>query len=325
MEATAEFPDHIRAGVEAAGRVELPDGPIDNVVVVGMGGSSIGGALAAALLEHEAEVPIQVVRDHTVPGFVGEGTLVVATSYSGGTQETLDAVQDAVHRDARLVAITTGGKLGYLAEQRKAPMVTVPTGYQPRAATGWLLSTNYTILSRALGVGDPDGLARAAKRLEGMIGDLADPDGRAAFIAESLDDGTVGVVGHDVLGVVARRWAGEINENAKRLAFHAVMPEMAHNQIIGWDGQAGNATLVLVRREDESNVEAARMSFLAERADNADGPVVQCRLGGDRVEQVLEGILVGDYVSLHLARVQGIDPEPVETIEQLKGRLRSWR
>lgn len=324
MDAAAKFPAHLQEGTEKARQVEVPEGPFSSAVVIGMGGSSIGGALAVSLLRREAEIPITVVRDHTIPGSVDDETLVVATSYSGQTHETLDAVQDAVHRGASLAAITTGGRLGYLAEEADAPAVMAPTGFQPRAALGFLFSANYTLLSRALGVGDPERIERAAKRLEPKLDDLADPDGPIGFMAGQLDDGTVGVVGHDVLGVVARRVAGQLNENAKRLAFHETMPEMCHNQIIGWNGNAGNATLILVRRDDESNLEGARMSFLSECADDSGCPVVDIRVHGETMDQALEGCLVGDHLSLHLARMEGTDPEPVDTIDQLKSRIRGW-
>lgn len=324
IEAAAEFPQHLRDGLGATAKLNLPDGPFSAVALIGMGGSSIGGALAGALLEARAQVPISLVRDHTLPGFVDDQTLVIATSYSGGTAETLDATQDALHRGASVVAVTTGGRLGYMAEQAGAAAVPVPSGYQPRAALGWLFAANYGILCRSLDVGSTEAVLSAADALEAKVDGWADPDGPAAYMASQMDDGTVGVVGHDLLGMVARRWAAQLNENAKRLAFHETLPEAAHNQVVGWLGKAGNATLMLLRRSSEAPYEAARMSYLADQADNSDGPVVQARVGGGRIQEVLEAVLLGDYVSLHLARMEGVDPEPVDAIQGLKRKLRDF-
>lgn len=321
MEAARELPDQLRKGTQAAEAVAAPVGPFNAAVVVGMGGSSIGGALAARLIEGQAQVPLTVVRDHTLPGFVDEATLVVATSYSGSTAETLDATRHALDAGASLAAVTTGGELGPLVESAGGPVVEVPTGYQPRAAVGWLLAANHTLLSRALEIGSTGALAQAAKRLSETLPDIAEEGGPADALAEGIGDGPVGVVGHDLLGAVARRWAAELAENAKRLAFHAELPEMAHNQVVGWDGEPGDATLITLRRDQEAPLEAARLSFLAERAEQAGATVLEAELSGDGIDAVLEAVLLGDLVSLHLARREGIDPEPVDVIDALKDRL----
>ncbi|PSG98414.1 hypothetical protein BRD56_00295 [Thermoplasmatales archaeon SW_10_69_26] len=321
MTATREMPDHVEAAVSAAEAADLPTGPHTSVVVCGMGGSSFGGALAAALLEDRVDVPIHVLRDHEPPGFVDEDTLVVATSYSGDTAETVDAARACADRGADLVAITTGGELGDVADEVGAATVSVPAGYQPRAAVGWLWGANHAALSRILGVDDLDRVRSTAQRLSDKVDELAREGGRADEIAGQLGDGPVGVVGHDVFGVVARRWAGEVAENGKRLGFHATLPEAAHNQIVGWDGDPGDATLVVVGREDEEPLERARTRFFAERASDAGAPVVEARVEGSDIGAALEAILLGDLVSLHLARREGTDPEPVSVIDALKARL----
>jgi glucose/mannose-6-phosphate isomerase len=321
MEATREMPDHVEAAVDAVEAASLPSGPYSAVVLCGMGGSSFGGALAAALLERRVEVPLHVLRDHEPPGFVDEDTLVVATSYSGNTQETVDAARACHERGADLVTVTTGGKLGELAADAGAPLVEPPSGYEPRAVVGWLWGTNHAILARILDVDDLGAMRTAADRLRRDVDDLAAEGGRADEIAAGLGGGPVGVVGHDVFGVVARRWAGELAENGKRLAFQATLPEAAHNQIVGWDGEPGDATLVVVGREDEDPLEGARTRFLAERAQAAGADVLEARTSGPDLEAVLSSILLGDLVSLHLARREDTDPEPVSVIDALKKRL----
>lgn len=321
MDAVRELPAHVLDALDAVGDVSVPSGPFSSCTVIGMGGSSIGGALAARLLAEDAEVPIVVTRDHALPGFVDEDTLVVATSYSGTTAETLDATREAARRGASLLGVTTGGKLATIVEEAGGSTVAPPVGYEPRAAVGWLLSANYAFLSRALGVGEGEALRSAAKRVEDRLDDVVGEGGPADDIAGRLGDGPVGVVGHDVMGSVARRWAGELSENAKRLAFHAELPEMAHNQLVGWDGVPGDATLLTLRREEEAPLEEARFAFLAERARDAGATIVQARVPGEGALGLLASILLGDAISLHLARREGIDPEPVDVITALKERL----
>lgn len=318
--AARAFPQHLRDGASAAEAAPLPDGEPDAILFCGMGGSAIGGTLTAQLLAGAASVPLVVCRDHHVPGFVDEGTVVIATSYSGNTQETLDAVREALDRGARLAAITTGGKLKALAEVAGAPVVPAPEGFQPRAALGYLFGANLTLASRILD--EPHGgLAEVASHLEGELARLTGDEGTAAAIAADIGEGPVGVVAHDALGVVAERWAGQINENAKRVAFHATLPEMAHNQLVGWAGEPAGASLVLLRREREGKLESVRFDHLAERAAKAGARVLEVRLDGDGLGQVLQGVLVGDLVSLYMARAAGLDPEPVEVITELKRRF----
>jgi glucose/mannose-6-phosphate isomerase len=321
LEAARELPDHVRSAVDAVEATELPDTDPGAIVLCGMGGSSFGGALAADLLADRAPVPLHVLRDHEPPGFVDEDTLAIATSYSGNTRETIDAARAAHEAGADLLAVTTGGELGDLADEIGAPVVRPPTGYHPRAAVGWLWGANHALVSRVLGLDEIDELGSVAQTLEDEIDPWTEEGGRADELAGQLGEGPIGVVGHDVFGTVARRWAGEMAENAKRLGFHAELPEAAHNQNVGWDGQPGNATLVVVGREDEDALEGARTRFLAERARKAGATVVEARLQGSRLEATLKAIALGDLVSLHLARREGTDPEPVTVIDALKARL----
>lgn len=321
FEASCQLPQHVLEALDAVEDVSLGATTPSTCAVAGMGGSSIGGALAARQLERQAPSPIAVVRDHEVPGFVDEDTFVVATSYSGSTQETIDAARDAVDRGARIAAVTTGGELGELVREAGGPVVEPPSGYEPRAAVGWLFAANYALLADALDVGAPDELAAAAKRLEDRLDALVDQGGVADELAAGLGEGAVGVVGHGVMGTVARRWAAELSENAERLAFHSVLPEAAHNQIVGWAGTPGDATLVVLRRAGETPAARTRLDVLTRRAAAAGATVLDAQVDGSGLAGLLEGVLLGDLVSLHLARREDVDPEPVEAIDALKAAL----
>lgn len=321
LEATQQLPDHVLEAVDAVEAESVPEGAFSSVVVCGMGGSSIGGALAAGHLERRIDVPIHVLRDHEPPAFVDENTLVVATSYSGNTDETLDAAKASLEMGASLVSITTGGELGRIVDEKGLPWIQPPSGYEPRAAVGWLWAANQATLAQAFGTGGLDRLRSTARALGERVDPMAREGGRADRIAQRLGNGPVGVVGHDLFGVVARRWAGELSENAKRLAFHARLPEAAHNQIVGWTGDPAGACLVVLGREDEQGREAVRTRFLAKRARKAGADVEEVRIGATGLEATMEAVLLGDLVSLHLARREGVDPEPVSVIDDLKDRL----
>lgn len=321
LEAARELPSQVRSAVSAVDRAMSAGTPFHHAAVIGMGGSSIGGALAARLLERKAPIPLTVIREDAVPGFVGEDTFVVATSYSGTTTETLDATRAAANRGATLAAVTTGGQLGPIVEATGGTVIEVPEGYQPRAAVGWLLGANFALLDTAMQLDRSGSLRTAAKQLEDRVDTLAEDGGTADRLAGQLGEGPIGVVGHGTMGAVARRWAAELSENAKRLAFHAELPEMAHNQIVGWDGHPGDATLVTLRGDQETPLEDARLTFLAERAQAAGATVIEAPVRGAGLAATLEAILLGDLVSLHLARREGIDPEPVDVIDALKERL----
>ncbi len=321
MDAARELPEHVLDAVRAVDRALSTGTPFHHAAVIGMGGSSIGGALAARLLERKAPIPLSVIREHSLPGFVDEDTFVVATSYSGNTAETLDATRAALKRGATLAAVTTGGELAPMVEDADGTVIEVPEGYQPRAAVGWLLGANFALLDTAMELDRSGSLRTAAKQLTDRVDTLAEEGATADALAGQLGEGPIGVVGHGTMGAVARRWAAELSENAERLAFHAELPEMAHNQIVGWDGHPGDATLVTLRGDQETPLEEARLSFLAERAQAAGATVVEAPVRGAGLAATLEAVLLGDLVSLHLARREGIDPEPVDVIDALKERL----
>jgi len=318
LEAARELPQHVLEALEAVDDAPSLDVDPSSVAVVGMGGSSIGGALGACALRGETRLPVAVVREHTLPGYLDENALVIATSYSGTTAETVDATRDAIERGADVVAVTTGGDLGPLVRDAGGLVVEPPEGYHPRAAIGWLFAANYALLGDALGMGETGELRAAAKRLEDRVETI---EGVADEIASGLGDGPVGVVAHDVMGMVARRWAAELSENADRLAFHSTLPETAHNQIVGWAGTPGDATLIALRRGEETDRARTRLNVLTERAAGAGATVLEAQVDGAGLDGLVEGVLLGDLVSLHLARREDVDPEPVEAIDALKDAL----
>jgi glucose/mannose-6-phosphate isomerase len=327
------FPDHLREGWtrgEAAEAFGLDAGDVSGVVVCGMGGSAIGADLVRALVEPTSPVPVQVVRGYDLPAWAGERALVVASSYSGGTEETLSAFGQARQRGARVVVVTSGGEIGERARADGLDTVEIPGGLQPRAALGYSLGVLLR-LARAAGLHDlpddvvEDALAAAratADRLGG--GDRANP---AVEIAKSFDTHLPVIYsGVGLLEPVAMRWRTQVHENAKHPAFGNVFPELDHNEIMAYEAGPVDllrrlSVVVLRDRDDHPQVQR-RFEITRELVAGRVEAWREVETAGDsRLARLLSLVQLGDWASYWLAARKGVDPTPVETIQNLKKAL----
>ncbi len=304
---------------------ERPDG----VVVCGMGGSAIGGDFVGACLGG-LPVPFQVVRGYELPAWVSERSLVLAVSYSGNTEETLACVERALARGCRPVCVASGGRLAELSARHELPLVAVPAGLQPRAAIGFLATPIGAALEVAgLAPGFDEQVAEAIE----IIGELrtelapevADDDNEAKKVARRLVNCLPVVYGAGVTTPAARRWKGELNENAKTPAFFNELPELDHNELAGWatnPGVAGRVVLVLL--DDPAGDERLRRRLALTAAavrPQVAGVVRVVARGVLPLARLLSSAYVGDFASLYLAVLYGVDPGPVTVLEGLKARL----
>jgi glucose/mannose-6-phosphate isomerase len=328
----AELPTQCRHAWDAVMEMELPEemGPIRNVMILGIGGSAIGGDLLRTLVEPECPVPIAVNRDYTLPAFVGPETLVIASSYSGNTEETLTTFGQAHQAGARLVAFTTNGQVAARAHEWNVPLFTYDYSAQPRAALGYSLIPLLGLLVRlGLAADKSADVAEAASVMGGWQAEIRETvpfeENAAKKLAARLHGGLPVVYGGGYLSQVARRWKGQFNENAKQWGVFEQMPELNHNAVVGYDWPADMAEVAVVLMLRSSlNHPRTRLRFditaeiLAQKG-------VACRhvhARGERpLAQILSTVHFGDYVSYYLAVLNGADPSPVETIAYLKGRL----
>jgi glucose/mannose-6-phosphate isomerase len=324
------FPAQCREALRLAEAAPLPtDGTgIRLLVITGLGGSAAGGDFARALVEAEGRVPCLVNRDYALPHFVGPDTLVVATSYSGNTEETLAAYDDARRRGARLIAVTSGGELAARAARDGVPVVRIPGGQPPRTAMGYMLVPVLVACAR-LGLLPAQDVPAAASHCEASLGAWrveVPADGNEAKRLAALLHGSMGVLyglgGWQ--GVVATRWRGQLNENAKQIVLTHVLPEMNHNEIIGWEGASRVAprwTALLL----EDGAESGRMRLRAEVTTALVGAAATVRrvtaTGPTRLARMLSLALLGDFVSLYLAALNGEDPHEIRSIDRIKGEL----
>jgi glucose/mannose-6-phosphate isomerase len=293
-----------------------------------MGGSSIGGALARAVLGDRASRPIVLARGYALPSWTEPDTTVLCASYSGETEETLAAYDAAQALGARTVVVSTGGRLADQAREDGVPVVPLPGGFQPRAAVAYLLVTALEVAALC-GAGEGlhseiDVAAAFAERLVERWGPESAEDSAAKALARSLH-GTIPVVAGAGLTVpVAYRWKTQINENAKLPAFANELPELDHNEIAGWEqaGRLGPFSAVFL---DDSDLHPrVRQRFELTRGLIASRGAQTFRIdteGETRMERLVSVLLLGDLMSLYLAVLAGVDPANIEVLTSLKTAL----
>lgn len=330
LERIKDLGHQVREGWDTAKGARLPKehGKARDITVLGMGGSAIGADFAAALLAGELRVPMLVHRDYGCPNYVGADSLVIASSYSGNTEETLSGVAEARRRGAKLLGITTGGELASQGQRGGFPIVRFAYAARPRAALGWSLALVMGALGNLGYVRDLssdvwDALADFDRYASGRVED------DAKELARHLFGRIVGMYGAGVMGVMARRWKGQWNENAKNWSFFDVLPELDHNAIVGFpnpDVARQALAIVVLRSAREDRRTKTRHEVTVELLGRAGVPVEQIEFGGvSPLAEVLKGVYLGDHVSYYLTLLNGADPSPNETIDYLKNRLAEIR
>jgi glucose/mannose-6-phosphate isomerase len=330
---TAGLPEQVAEALESSRSVDsLPDGDeIDAIAVLGMGGSGIAGDILAAAASDGSRVPVVVVKSYELPAWVGPRSLVFAVSCSGNTEETLATTETALAVGASVVVVSSGGELTRLAAERGAPVIGVPASIpQPRAAIGAMAIPLLVVADR---VGLVPGLidqvdeviAQLSRRRDQLVG----PHSPAREIARRIGR-TIPLV-HGAQGlasVAASRWKTQVNENAKSPAMWSAQPELCHNEIAGW-AQFGDVTRQVItaielRTADEHPHVARRFDWVSEVLREVVADVIEVRAQGETaLARFFDLVLIGDFVSLHLADRDGVDPGPVPILGEMKDYLRA--
>ncbi|MFN8040232.1 MAG: bifunctional phosphoglucose/phosphomannose isomerase [Acidimicrobiales bacterium] len=328
---TAGLPEQVAAAVElAAGVDDLPHhDDIENVVVLGMGGSGIAGDVVREVAGPFMPVPVVVHKGYGTPNFIDEHSLVFAVSFSGNTEETIDAATNAAMQGGRIIALSSGGELESLAGEWGAPHIRLPSDIpMPRAGIGAVSVPPLVVLEQVgLFPGTRSWIAAAVDQLGKRRDQLVADTNPALELAERLDRQIPLVYGGGGLGLAAAtRWKCQINENAKAPAFFNVHPELCHNEICGW-GQHGDVTrqvlqVVDLRHEYEHPQLARRFELVDDVLAEVVGDVHQVVAEGDGpLAQLFDLVIFGDFVSLHLAYLAGVDPGPIPILDDLKRRM----
>ncbi len=326
------FPEHLQEGWERGGVADAfgyTASQFDGVVVCGMGGSAIGGDLVRTLIEPECSLPFQCVRGYDLPGWVGKKTLVIVSTYSGGTEETLSAFAQAMERRATVVVVTSGGEAKERVESAGLKWVEIPGGLQPRAALGYSFGVVLR-LARAFGLASisDDDVAETLSSGHQRSADFSHMGPNQSLEMADALHGKLPFIysGVGLLEAVNLRWRTQIHENAKTPAVGHLFPELDHNEIMSFEAAPREiaervAVVVLRDRNDHAQIQR-RMDITREIVRPHIGSWYEAETEGEsRLARMCSLIQLGDWTSFWLAMRQHVDPSPVESIQRLKGLL----
>jgi len=310
------FPDYVQQGWESASAVAVLD-KVRHIVCCGMGGSAIPGSLLSAYLE--TDTSMFVVRDYTLPSFVTNKDLVFVVSYSGNTEETISCFRSAMGKGCKIIGISSNGKLKQLCEKSKLDFIELPKGIQPRAALPLLFFPMLRVLSNSKLIEDQKVF------VEATITALRKPIYRemAKALSEKLAGKIPLIYASQQFSAVAYRWKTQINENAKSMAFYHILPEMNHNELVGFENLIGDYYVVILQDEEEHPRIRKRMKLTKQLiARRGVSSTIIAVKGACKLSRIFSAIYTGDWTSVELAALYNIDPTPVHIIEQLKEMLK---
>lgn len=326
-------PDHLRLNFADSMADDITPSwgeGLENIVIAGMGGSALAGDMAKNWLGSRLARPLEIVRGYDVPEYVGPTTLFVASSFSGNTEETLSALEQAEKRSARIIVMTAGGKLLEIARSKKYLTLELPQVSQPRLSPFAGLKALVCVFSDLGWIGEMDvrrELLDAANWLDVEKSQLSldnlQEDNVALALARHLH-GQVGLVyAGPALRSAAYKWKIDINENAKQLAFCNVYPELNHNEYQGWifPEKKHLAVVQLQSSLDHARVQKRFTVTQDTLKEHGFEPIVVHAKGQTHIQQLLWTIILGDYVSSYLGILNGIDPTPVDLVETFKKKL----
>ncbi|MBS1248556.1 MAG: hypothetical protein MAG431_00108 [Chloroflexi bacterium] len=307
---------------------------IDRVLIAGMGGSAIGASLLAAYVAPLCEVPVFVHRDYDLPAWAkGQGTLVITSSHSGNTEETLSAFEAALENGCRILAVTTGGKIAAKAKEHKTGLWQFDHDGQPRAAVGYSFGLLLAAFSRLGFIPDQadeirDAVRAMVKQQKSVRSSVPLAKNPAKALAGHLTERWVSVFGAGLLAPVARRWKGQISELAKAWAQFEALPEADHNTLAGVvnpQEKLAKTKAIFLRADANHPRNQLRIGLTEEGMSRAGMETTVINTHGDtRLAQLWATLHLGDYVAYYLAMTYGVDPSPVAAIEDLKRALAAF-
>ena len=305
---------------------------IDNIVISGMGASSISGDIIQSYFRDKIDIPIFVNRQYDLPKWANKNTLVISQSYSGNTEETLSTFKHACQKRCKIIGISSGGKLQELCEKREIPHIKMPTGLQPRAATGYsLFLTLYTLKKSGIIKIDFESEVKEAISVTNNMRnhnkkDIIEKENFSKQLAKKIFNTIPQLYGFGIYTPIAKRWCTQFNENSKIICRYDEVSECNHNDIVGWSmnpDATKNFTCILFRDDDyESIYIKKRLDFMKNLFDDVAGNVLEIRpQGKKRLAKMMYAMYLGDFISCYLAILRKIDPTPVDAITELKNEL----
>ena len=318
-----DFTNHLSEAIEIANNTNLTSctKEIRNVLICGLGGSGIVGTIVSDIISSKVNIPIAATKDYSIPNFVNEHTLVIANSYSGNTEETLYALEKCQSRGAEIAVITSGGKLKTIAEENKYNKIIIPANQPPRAMFGYAFTELFFMLNH-YGIIDDSFKSDFGKAIALLDTEKTDIQKQAMDLAKKMYKQTPVIYVANGFEGVAVRFRQQINENAKMLCWHHVVPEMNHNELLGWRTNVDDLAVVYFRNKSDYDRNQIRMDInkkvISEYTDN----ISEIWSKGDSlIENSLYHINLGDWVSWYLSEMNNVDAVEIDVINFLKGEL----
>lgn len=294
---------------------------ISNVLICGLGGSGIGGSIVSELVIGDANVPINVTKGYFIPAYVNENTLVIISSYSGNTEETLNCMELAISKNAKIVGITSGGKVLEICKSNNLDCIVVPGGMPPRACLGYSLTQLFFVLNffAIIGNGFKKELEASVKLLDAEENNILS---EAKIIAQKLVEKTPVLYATTNNEGMLIRFRQQLNENSKMLCWHQIIPEMNHNELVGWRDKNENLSVLIFRDKDEYERNNFRININKETISKYTTNITEVySKGSSAIEKTIYLIHLGDWISIFLAEMRGFDASEIAVINNLKSAL----
>ena len=318
-----DFTNHLTEAMEIgdASNLKKLDKKFNNILICGLGGSGIGGTIINDIISSKANIPILATKDYSIPNFVDENTLVIASSYSGNTEETIYALEKCQNRNTEICIITSGGKLKTIAEENNYNHIIIPGGHPPRAMFGYAFTELFYVLNH-YGIIDNSFKSDFTNSISLLNSEKEDIQDKAMELAKKMYQKTPVIYVAQGFEGVAVRFRQQINENSKMLCWHHVVPEMNHNELLGWRTNINDLAVVYFRNKSDFDRNQIRMDINRKVISKFTNNITEVWSKGDsQIENTLYHINLGDWVSWYLSEMNNVDAIEIDVINFLKGEL----
>ncbi len=316
---TKQLSEALQIGLNC--NLSSPQNPIQNVVISGLGGSGIGGTIVSQLLEHESAVPVVVNKKYFVPAFVGKNTLSIISSYSGNTEETIAAMRESIKKGAHVVCVTSGGIIAEIAQKNNLDLILIPGGMPPRACLAYSL-TQLLFVLKHVGLTNIDIEKSYQNVIRLLDAETNTIQAEAKVIAEKIYTKIPVIYSADMTEGIAVRFRQQINENSKMLCWHHALPEMNHNELVGWRTENKDLAVVIFKTPFDYERTVFRFEFTKNVCKQYTDTIIELMgKGNNPLEAALYLIHIGDWISVFAAELRGVDATEVNIIVNLKSEL----
>ena len=316
------FPQQLQESLDIANKaVQTKKSNVNNILITGLGGSGIGGTILSELIQTECPIPVLVNKDYFLPEYVNSNTLVIISSYSGNTEETVSAMQQAITKKAQVVCITSGGKVKEMADQNNFDTIIIPDGKPPRSCIGYSLVQLLKVIQFNEFV-KTDLLAQVSSSILLLNSEHSSIKNEATQIAKLLVNKIAVIYSLGSCEGVAVRFRQQLNENSKVLCWHHTFPEMNHNELVGWTEKNENLAVVTFKTSFDYTRTQKRYEICKPLFTKFSSSVTDITAkGNNKLEEYFYLINLGDWISCYIADLKNIDPIEVNVITNLKNEL----